>query len=102
MKKFDITFDKGACTCNICHRHYVRKAGKLYPQRIVKIKYYTQNYASNKIRGKICQNLQKHPHEIWICEKCLDDLRSEWWSKTNEQNKIWGFEKDEPIEMVII
>ena len=72
MKKFSIEISKADnCFCNICHR----------TGRVAMISYYTQNYASNKRKGKICKTLQKHPHCIWICEKCMNDLRSEWvWS----------------------
>lgn len=62
MKKFSVVMDGyDNCSCSICFR-----IGK-----VAKIEYYTQNYGSNKRKGKICKNLQKHPHSIWICEKCI-------------------------------
>ena len=81
MKKWDITLDRGEITCNICHRHT--------DMNIAKIKYYTQDYGSTKRKGKICKTLQKHPHEIWICDKCLSDFRDEWWRKTHDKFEIW-------------
>lgn len=73
MRKFTVEISKATnCICNICHRD----------GRVAKIKYYTQDYGSNKRKGKICKTLQKHPHEIWICEKCWYDLRSAWWRDT--------------------
>lgn len=91
MRKWDIAFDTGAVTCNICHRHSDGRYSD-YGMKIAKIKYYTQDYGSNNRKGKICKRLQKHPHEIWICDKCLDDFRSEWWSKSTERMRIWGYE----------
>ena len=58
--------------------------------------YYTQNYASNKRKGKICKTLQKHPHIIWVCEKCWRDLRSAWWRDTRGA----GFRYHEYIEQL--
>lgn len=73
MRKCEIEISEATnCFCNICHR-----AG-----RVAKINYYTQDYASNKRKGKICKTLQKHPHSIWICEKCMYDFKSEWISST--------------------
>lgn len=69
MKKFRIEVSEYPnCCCNICHRL----------SHVAKIEYYTQDYGSNKRKGKICKKLQKHPHSIWICEKCMDDFESEW------------------------
>lgn len=81
MKKWEIVIDKGAITCNICHRHE--------NMNIAKIRYYTQDYRSNKREGKVCKNLQKHPHEIWICDGCLQDFKMEWWGTTNDRFRIW-------------
>ena len=79
MKKFTIVVDGyDNCCCNICFR-----VGK-----VAKIKYYTHNYGSNNRPGKICKNLQKHPHSIWICQKCMEDFRSEW----NRSTRGLGFE----------
>jgi len=73
MKKWSIEISEYTnCCCSICFRL----------GRVAKIKYYTQNYASNKRKGKICKRLQKHPHSIWICEKCMDDFRREWTGHT--------------------
>lgn len=73
MRKFTVEISKATnCICNICHRD----------GRVAKIKYYTQDYGSNKRKGKICKTLQKHPHEIWMCEKCMEDFKSEWISST--------------------
>ena len=90
MKKFTVGISKYTnCCCNICHRL----------NRVAKIRYYTQDYRSNKRKGKICKNLQKHPHEIWICEKCMDDLKSEWTRSTRgvgyDYYRYYGGEKDE-------
>ena len=69
MKKYSIELSENTnCSCQICFRL----------GRVAKIQYYTQNYGSNKRKGKICKTLQKHPHSIWICEKCLNDFKSEW------------------------
>lgn len=87
MKKFTIEISKADnCFCNICHR----------TGRVAMISYYTQNYASNKRKGKICKTLQKHPHIIWVCEKCCRDLRSAWWSDTRGA----GFRYHEYIEQL--
>lgn len=72
MRKFTVEISKATnCCCNICFRL----------GRVAKISYYTQSYESNKRKGKICKRLQKHPHTIWICEKCMNDFRGEFiWS----------------------
>lgn len=85
MKKWNLEIARGAIKCDICARHE--------NMNIVKIKYYTQNYGSTKRKLKICKTLQKHPHEIWICDKCLSDFRDEWWRTTNDRFKIWQNEK---------
>lgn len=73
MRKFAVEISKATnCFCNICHRD----------GRVAKIKYYTQDYGSNKRKGKTCKTLQKHPHEIWVCKKCMEDFKSEWVSST--------------------
>ena len=73
MKKFSVVMDGYEnCCCNICFR-----VGK-----VAKIKYYIQDYGSNKRPGKVCKNLQKHPRSIWICEKCMEDFKSEWVRST--------------------
>ena len=84
MKKFSLSFAKGSVNCDVCFQHENKK--------IAKLKYYTQDYASNKRKGKICKTPQKHHHEIWICDRCLQDLRGEWWSKTNERFECWDKE----------
>ena len=73
MKKFSIEISEATnCCCNICFRI----------GRVAKIEYYTQNYGSSKRKGKICKTLQKHPHSIWICEKCYNDFKSEYVHST--------------------
>lgn len=73
MKKFTVEISEYTnCICSICHRL----------GRVAKLKWYTQDYASNKRKGKICKTLQKHPHSIWICEKCMNDFKSEWIGST--------------------
>ena len=76
MKKFSLSVsDHDNCLCNICHR----------PRKVLILKYYTKDYASNTRPGKICKTLQVHPHTIWVCKKCLEDLRGEWWGSINER-----------------
>ena len=73
MKKFSVEISEHTnCCCNICFR----------TGRVMKIKYYVQDYASNKRKGKICKTLQKHPRSIWICEKCYNDFKSEFVRST--------------------
>lgn len=75
MKKFEMSIsDADNCFCNICHS----------PMQVLKLKYYTKDYGSNNRKGKICKTLQKHPHEIWICNKCLGDLVGEWYKTQTE------------------
>ena len=69
MKKFSIEMGENGCTCSIC-----RSVG-----RVTKIKWYEQDYESNKQKGKICKTLQKHTHSVWICEECMEDFRQEWF-----------------------
>lgn len=85
MKKFKLDYAKGFVNCDICFKHEGKK--------IAKLKYYTQDYGSNKRKGKICKNPQKHPHEIWICDKCIEDLKSEWWRTFNERYECWNTEE---------
>ena len=73
MKKFSVEISGYTnCTCSVC----------FCQARVAKLKWYTQDYASNKRKGKICKNLQKHPHSIWICEKCMQDFKHEWIRST--------------------
>lgn len=73
MKKFSVEISEYTnCCCNICFR----------TGRVMKIKYYVQDYASNKRKGKICKTLQKHPRSIWICERCYNDFKSEFVRST--------------------
>lgn len=73
MKKFTVEISEYTnCCCSICFRL----------GRVAKIKYYVQDYASNKRKGKICKTLQKHPRSIWVCEKCMNDFRSEFIRST--------------------
>ena len=81
MKKFKIEYASGYVNCDICFKHEGMK--------IAKLEYYTQDYASNKRPGKICKTPQKHPHSIWICEKCLKELRREWWGTTDDRLNEW-------------
>ena len=87
MKKISIEISEYTnCYCDICHR----------ANRVAKIKYYTQDYGSNKRKGKVCKNLQKHPHSIWICEKCMDDIKSEWIRSTQGLGfRYWEFKGGE-------
>ena len=74
MKKFEIEISNTTnCVCNICFR----------TDRVAKISYYTQDYGSNKREGKYCKTPQKHPHSIWICEKCMKDFHSAWVGDTH-------------------
>lgn len=82
MRKFTIQYGKGAMCCDICFKHNDKK--------IAKLKYYTQDYASNKRKGKICKTPQKHPHSIRICSDCLKDLRREWYATTHERLEKWN------------
>ena len=86
MKKWEIDIAHGWLKCDVCGR-----ANE--DMNIAKVKYYVKNFASNKRPNKICKTLQKHPHEIWICDKCLSDFRDEWWRTTNDRFKIWQNEK---------
>ena len=52
------------CVCNICHG----KGAK------IEIRYITRNYLGKK--GKICKALQAHEHNVWICLKCLENLKT--------------------------
>lgn len=89
MKKFTVVIDGyDNCCCSICFRIC----------QVAKIEYYTQDYESNKRKGKICKNLQKHPHSIWICGKCINDFLAEWTSSTRglgfEYPKFYGTESE--------
>ncbi len=76
MKKFEIHYKKATNSCcSICF-----KLGK-----VMTVSWYTQDYRSNKRKGKICKTLQKHPHSIWICDKCLKDLRAAYFGSLHEQ-----------------
>ena len=73
MKKFSVEISKYTnCCCSICFR----------TGRVMKIKYYVQDYASNKRKGKICKTLQKHPRSIRRSEKCNNDFKSEYSRST--------------------
>lgn len=88
MKKFTITYENGFCNCDICFTHYERVKGKKQGKKIAKLTYYTQDFKSNK-SDKICTTAQKHPHELWICDKCLSDLGLEWLKTFDDRYKIW-------------
>lgn len=90
MRKFEIDYAKGYVCCSVCFKHVDKK--------IVKLKWYTQDYASNKRKGKVCKTLQKHPHSIWICDKCIEDLKSEWWKTTNRRFEMWNHNDSEEGE----
>ena len=85
MKKFSVEISNYTnCSCNICFR----------VGRVAKIKYYTQDYGSNKRPGKICKRLQKHSHSIWVCEKCMEDFKSEFTRSTRGLGyKVHDFEE---------
>ena len=76
MKKFDLSIsDYDNCVCNICHNQ----------GRVLKLKYYVSDYASNKCKGKICKRLQYHPRELRVCGKCANDFNRAWSGLTQER-----------------
>ena len=90
MKKFSVEISEYTnCCCSVCFRS----------ARVAKIKWYTQDYASNKRKGKICKNLQKHPHSLWICESCMQDFKKEWLRSTRgfgfRYHEFYGEEQDD-------
>ncbi len=63
------------CVCNICHGTGAKIA----------IRYITRDYLGKK--GKICDTLQAHEHNVWICLKCLENLKTKK-SIINERNFV--------------
>lgn len=52
---------------------------------VVKVHYVVRNYESPKTK-RICQKLQKHYREVWICRNCLDGVRVEVESNKEKFN----------------
>ena len=90
MKKFNVEISKATnCCCDICFRL----------GRVMKVRYYVQDYRSNKRKDKICKTLQKHPRSIWICERCYNDFKSEYIRSTRGSGfRFWDFHGEEDDE----
>lgn len=52
------------CCCSICHG-----TGAKWEFR-----YVTRNYQSPRTK-KICKTLQAHEHSLWICPRCLENMK---------------------------
>lgn len=95
MKKFEITYSEANnCGCGICFKL----------NHVMRVKWYTQDYASEKT-GKICKNLQKHPHSLWVCRDCYRDLcdaimdsaklpNYEEWQDSIDKGATWHMKKE--------
>lgn len=63
----DFTFrwlQQDNCVCSVCHGTGAK----------IEFRYITRDYESDRVRNKICKNLQAHEHSFWICPKCLKTL----------------------------
>ena len=52
------------CICNICHGTGAKWA----------VRYVTRDYASDRQKNRICNTLQAHGHNFWICPACLENF----------------------------
>lgn len=98
MRKFTFEYQKGQYVCDICYCHYERKHGRKIDKKVAKLTFYTQDYNSNNL-DKICTTLQQHVHELWICDKCINDLGMEWVRTFDKRYKVWHKEEEHGTEI---
>lgn len=89
MKKFKMRYSSyNNCECGICFRI----------TKVVKVEFYTTDYASNNRPGKICKTPQHHPHELWICPECISDLQKEVEAlKASPEKEVWDAMEDKDL-----
>ena len=75
------------CCCSICHG-----IGAKWEFR-----YVIRNYASPRVKGKICKTLQAHERSFWICQECLDNMMNITGLQIAER-KAEESERTEPIQ----
>ena len=63
------------CICSVCHGTGAK----------IEIRYVVRNYESERVKKKICKNLQAHERSLWICPKCIDNFKQKL-SVINERN----------------